>query len=168
MEALEVIAVTDTLDAAGIRTGMTGGWGIDALLRRQTRPHGDVDLGLEAADVDEAIRALAALGYMVVLDERPARLVLQADRGRVDLHPIVWDRYGRGVQTGLDGDAFVYPPGSLDTGGEIAGRPVRCATPELQLTFHEHYDPRAQDRQDMSALAEAFDLRLPAAYADPP
>lgn len=168
MEAIEVIAVVDELHAAGIRTGITGGWGIDALLRRQTRPHGDVDLGLAAADVDDAVRALAALGYAVALDERPARLVLRGDRGRVDLHPIVWDGRGRGVQTGLDGELFVYPARSLDAAGEIAGRRVQCGTPELQLSFHAHYEPRPNDRQDMAALAAAFGLQLPAAYGDPP
>ena len=151
----------DALDTAGVRAGITGGWGIDALLRQQTRPHGDVDLGVSSQAVNVAIGALRPLGYAVVTDDRPARIVLTSDSGLVDLHPIVWNVSGSGIQTGLDDATFVYPVGSLDAEGEIAGRIVRCATPELQLSFHQHYEPRDHDRRDMAALAAAFDLSPP-------
>jgi lincosamide nucleotidyltransferase A/C/D/E len=162
----EVIRVLDALEAAGIPAGITGGWGIDALLRRETRPHGDLDLGVAAEHVDRASEALTPLGYASSLDERPARVVLQSPGGGVDLHPIVWEPSGAGVQTGLAGEVFEYPAGSLDAEGEIAGRAVRCATPELQLAFHAHYEPRDHDRRDMAALADEFGLSLPPAYVD--
>jgi lincosamide nucleotidyltransferase A/C/D/E len=164
MTAGAVIEVIDALEAAGVRAGITGGWGIDALLRRETRPHGDLDLGIDKETVATAIDALARLGYAVELDQRPARVELAGPNGRVDLHPIVWDADGAGRQTGLDGEVFGYPPGSLDAIGMIGGREVRCGTLELQLTFHSHYAPRDHDRRDMAALAEAFDLELPASY----
>jgi lincosamide nucleotidyltransferase A/C/D/E len=164
VNATEVLRVLDALDAAGIGWGITGGWGIDALLRRETRTHGDVDLGIASDAVDAAIEALASLGYGLDVDERPARVVLRSSDGQVDLHPIVWAPSGSGVQTGLGGERFDYPPGSLDAEGEIGGRLVRCGTPELQLTFHEHYEPRDHDRRDMAALATAFGLTLPAPY----
>lgn len=156
MEASEVVAVLDALDRAGVRVGITGGWGVDALLGRQTRPHRGLDLGVPADSVDDAIHALAALGYSLAIDQRPARLELHAERGRVDLHPIVWDGTGRGIQTGFDGQVFEYPPGSLDAVGEIAGRKVRCGTPQLQWVFHQGYELGADDREDMMALAAAF------------
>ena len=37
MAGAEVLRVLDALEAAGVRAGITGGWGIDALLRRETR-----------------------------------------------------------------------------------------------------------------------------------
>jgi lincosamide nucleotidyltransferase A/C/D/E len=166
MEAAEVLRVLDALDAAAIRAGITGGWGIDALLRRETRPHGDVDLGVASVAVDGAIAALRRLGYVVAVDDRPARVVLTSGVGQVDLHPIVWQPSGAGVQTGLDGETFDYPAGSLDGEGEIGGRSVRCGTPELQVAFHTHYQPRDHDRRDMAALASAFGLSLPASYSD--
>lgn len=166
MQAAEVLHVLDALDAAGVRAGITGGWGIDALLRRETRSHGDVDLGVASGMVDAAIDALRPLGYGVVADERPARVVLTSESGQVDLHPIVWDVSGAGVQTGLHGERFDYPAGSLDAEGEIGGRTVRCGAPELQVAFHSYYEPRDHDRRDMAALAAAFDLSVPPAYAD--
>ena len=164
MAGTEVLRVLDALDTAGIRAGITGGWGIDALLRRETRTHGDLDLGVAAEAVDRAVEALRPLGYAVTLDERPARVVVESDAGRIDLHPIVWGPSGAGLQTGLAGEVFDYPAGSLDADGEIAGRQVRCATPELQLAFHAHYEPRDHDREDMAALAREFGLALPASY----
>jgi lincosamide nucleotidyltransferase A/C/D/E len=166
MEAAEVLRVLDALDAAGIRVGITGGWGIDALLRRQTRPHGDLDLGVASEAVNDAIAALGSLSYVVAADERPARVVMTSEVGQIDLHPIIWQATGAGVQTGLDGESFDYPAGSLDAEGEIGGRPVRCGTPELQVAFHGHYEPRDHDRRDMAALASAFGLSLPASYSD--
>jgi lincosamide nucleotidyltransferase A/C/D/E len=157
--------VLDALDAAGVRAGLTGGWGIDALLRRQTRPHGDVDLGVPSDAIDPAIEALGALGYAIAADERPARVVLTSATGKVDLHPIVMLASGAGVQTGFDGQTFEYPPGSIEAEGEIGGRIVRCGTPELQVTFHRGYEPREHDRLDMAALAEAFGLTLGPPYS---
>jgi lincosamide nucleotidyltransferase A/C/D/E len=166
VDATEVLRVLAALDGAGIRAGLTGGWGVDALLRRQTRVHGDIDLGVPAEAVETAIETLAGIGYVMTLDQRPARLELVGGTGKVDLHPIAWDPTGAGVQTGFDGQTFEYPPGSLDAEGRIGGETVRCATPSLQLTFHERYVPRDHDRADMAALAETFGLSLPPAYRD--
>jgi lincosamide nucleotidyltransferase A/C/D/E len=166
MEASEVLRVLDVLEAGGVGAGVTGGWGIDALLRRETRPHGDVDLGVSSDAVDAAIVALRGLGYAIAVDERPARVVLDGPDGKVDLHPILMHASGTGVQTGFNGQTFEYPPGSLDAEGEIGGRSVRCATPALQIAFHRGYEPRENDRLDMAALAEAFDLMLEPPYSE--
>jgi lincosamide nucleotidyltransferase A/C/D/E len=165
VDATEVLRVLEALEAAGVRAGVTGGWGIDALLRRQTRDHGDVDLGVPSDLIDAAIEALRSLDYAVAADERPARIVLKSVNGQVDLHPIVRLRSGAGVQTGFDGQTFEYPPGSLEAEGEIGGRIVRCGTPDLQVTFHRGYEPREHDRLDMAALAEAFGLTLEPPYS---
>jgi len=165
MGAPEVLRVLDALEAAGVRTGVTGGWGIDALLRRETRTHGDIDLGVTSDAVDAAIAALRRHGYAIATDERPARVVLNGRDGKVDLHPIVMLPSGAGVQTGFNGQTFDYPPGSLEAEGEIGGRLVRCATPALQLAFHRGYPPREHDRQDMAALAEDFDVTLEPPYS---
>jgi lincosamide nucleotidyltransferase A/C/D/E len=166
MDAEEVLRVLDALEVAVVRAGVTGGWGIDALLRRQTREHGDVDLGIPSDAIDGGIEALRSIGYTIATDERPARVVLTSATGKVDLHPIVVLPSGAGVQTGFDGQTFEYQPGSLEAEGEIDGRIVRCGTPELQVTFHRGYEPREHDRRDMSALADAFGLTLDAPYSD--
>lgn len=165
MQGSEVLRVLGALDAAGIQAAITGGWGIDALLGRQTRLHSDVDLGLSVDDVEVAIEALRRSGYRVVDDQRPARLSLASQDGQVDLHPIRFDESGRGLQTGF-GETFEYPPGSLEEEGRIEGQKVRCGTPELQVTFHLGYEPKLHDRQDMKALAETFHMALPPDYSN--
>ena len=166
MDSNEVVRVLDSLEGVGVRAGVTGGWGIDGLLRRQTREHGDLDLGVPRSAIQAAIEALAAMRYTVTADDRPARIVLVGPDGAVDLHPIEMLPSGAGVQTGFDGQMFEYPPGSLEAEGEIGGRVVRCGTPELQVTFHRGYEPREHDRRDMAALADAFGLTLGPPYSD--
>jgi aminoglycoside-2''-adenylyltransferase len=69
---LETLAV---LDAAGLRTVMLGGWGVDALVGRELRKHSDLDLALEAGDLDRAIEVLASLGFELWnSDDAPAAL----------------------------------------------------------------------------------------------
>lgn len=164
MTAGDVVAVLDRLDAAGIAVSVAGGWGVDALLGRETRTHGDLDLAIDADLVDDAVGALAGLGLAIVADERPARLAVGDAARQVDLHPVAPRPHGTGRQTGLRGEVYVYPPGSTDASGTIGGRRVRCLTPELLLRFHLGYDPRPIDRADMAALAEQFGLELPSPY----
>ena len=163
MPAREVLRILRAFEVAQIEVGVTGGWGIDALLRRQTRSHADLDLGVSADLVPAAIAVAEAVGYVVEEDQRPVRLVLRGERGQIDLHPIAWDATGTGVQRGFNGQVFVYPPGSLAADGEIAGHRVRCGTPELQLAFHQGYDATDRDRRDMAELAASFNLSLPEA-----
>jgi lincosamide nucleotidyltransferase A/C/D/E len=161
MSGADVLRVLDALALEGIAAGITGGWGMDALLGRQTREHGDVDLGIAAGRVNDALRVLEDLGYAVIADERPARIALVGPGGGVDVPPIEFSPTGAGTQTGFDRQRFAYPAGSLDHDGVIDGRHVRCGSPTLQIAFHRGYPPRDHDRADMALLAEAFGLALP-------
>jgi lincosamide nucleotidyltransferase A/C/D/E len=44
MAAADVLDVLQALAEAGVWASVEGGWGVDALLHRQTRQHGDLDL----------------------------------------------------------------------------------------------------------------------------
>ncbi|WP_445256543.1 nucleotidyltransferase domain-containing protein [Nocardioides aurantiacus] len=44
MELQDLVDLLDALDDLGAAYWLDGGWGVDALLGDQTRPHGDVDL----------------------------------------------------------------------------------------------------------------------------
>lgn len=146
-----------------------GGWGVDALLGAETRPHDDLDVVMEMAHLDAARNALHALGFVLAADELPTRCVLRdAGDRRIDVHPVVFDSEGGGLQRQPDGSDFRYPPEGLAGSGTIAGRSVRCLSAELQVRCHLAYEPDEDDRHDVRLLCERFGLELPAAFARGP
>jgi lincosamide nucleotidyltransferase A/C/D/E len=152
MGAAQVLRVVSALQAAGCRVWLGGGWGVDALVGRQTRVHRDLDLAVDAAREHEVLTVLAGLDYVVETDWRPVRVELAAPVRRwVDVHPVVFDEHGDGLQAGLDGTSFRYPRDCF-TSGVIAGRAVPCLSAEQQLRFHSGYVPRPQDDADLALL----------------
>jgi lincosamide nucleotidyltransferase A/C/D/E len=148
----DVLAVHGVLRAAGVAHWIGGGWGVDALVGAQTRPHRDLDLALDAARLGEAVRLLGELGYAPETDWRPVRLELAAAGERwVDLHPVVFDGSGDGRQAGPEGSHFDYPAVDLVT-GSVEGHRLPCLSVRRQLVFHSGYDPRAVDLADLALL----------------
>lgn len=114
LSAGEVLRVLAALHTGGQQAWVAGGWGVDALLGRQTRVHRDLDLAVDATDrsVDEALVVLHGLGYEIETDWRPVRVELAAQGERwVDLHPVAFDVQGTGWQANVaDLPPFRYPP----------------------------------------------------------
>jgi lincosamide nucleotidyltransferase A/C/D/E len=165
MDPAQVIQVLDRLEQEGVTAWLDGGWGVDALLGEQTRPHEDLDLAIARSDCPRAQDALAALGFKPAPEVEPglpARLVLRAGDGRqVEFHPLIFDVDGNGWQELHEGGWGLYPVHGLQGRGEIAGRAVRCTTPELQLRHHLGYPLADRDRHDLRLLARRFGLPLP-------
>ena len=157
MDAQEVHRILDALDGAGVGHCVAGGWGVDALVGAQTRDHRDLDLLVDSRDFDRCREVLNTMGYEPETDWLPVRLEVAAPGKRwVDLHPVVMDTAGNGVQQGLDDTTFSYPR-EVFTLGVVDERIVPCVTAELQLRVHQGYDLRPQDEHDLrqiSGLAE--------------
>ena len=66
MEAQWAVAVVARLTESGVSLWLDGGWGVDALLGSQTRPHDDLDLIVRLDDVGQLEDALAQIGYVRV------------------------------------------------------------------------------------------------------
>lgn len=163
MPLAEVLAVLGALSGAGCRFWAGGGWGIDALVGRQTRAHRDLDLAVDVRDEDRAMWALQSLGYRVETDWRPVRVELvRPGVGWVDLHPVAFDEAGYGRQAGLNGGFFDYPPDAFGVGA-LTGRAVPCLSRDQQLRFHRGCELRDVDRHDLQLL-EGRDL----AFWEPP
>ena len=169
MNADDVLAVLDRLDEAGVSWCLDGGWGVDALVRHETRPHEDLDIVVSRASLERGVIALAPLGYAhdgSVEPGLPARLVVRAPGGRqVDFHPVVFMPSGDGLQELGDGTWALYPAEGLAGEGEIGGRPVRCITAELQLRHHEGYERTEIDRHDVALLARLAGVAPPPSSA---
>ncbi len=152
MDLGEVLGVLADLTEAGCSVWVAGGWGVDALVGRQTRLHRDLDLALDADNETVALRALERRGYRLETDWRPVRVELVAEgRGWVDVHPVVFDATGHGRQADLDGGRFDYPPDAFDQGALGAVR-VPCLSLDQQLRLHTGYQPRPIDLFDLALL----------------
>jgi lincosamide nucleotidyltransferase A/C/D/E len=114
VDAAAVLEVLERLETAGCRCWVAGGWGVDALVGKQTREHHDLDLALDARSETAALGVLHRLGYEIETDWRPTRIELAAAGARwVDVHPVHFDAAGHGRQADLDGGFFEYPAGCL-------------------------------------------------------
>jgi lincosamide nucleotidyltransferase A/C/D/E len=152
MELAEVIVVLTAVRSTGCRYWLEGGWGVDALVGRQTRPHRDVDVDFEANYERDVMEALAGLGYSVETDWRPNRVELSASGGRrVDLHPLVIDENGDARQAALDGGWHEFHRSWFIT-GNLGGVTVPCVSIEAQRLFRTGYELRIVDRLDLAHL----------------
>lgn len=151
MPAEEVLAVVDWLEARGAVHVITGGWAVDALVGRATRPHRDLDVIVEAGACDGLARWLRGRGYEVVVDWLPIRVELRRGRCGVDLHPMEVDGRGDGVQAGFGTQVFEHRAADR-TRGRIGGRRVVVATAARLMELHRGYEPRPEDLHDIALL----------------
>jgi len=163
MTATDAVAIIRLLEQNHIDVCVDGGWGVDALLGEQTRPHQDLDIAIPHKDATLIRTVLWANGYGEVPrdDSWECNFVLGDDHGHlVDVHTYAYDSTGKLVY-GLQ-----YPLDSLNGRGAIAGHPVKCITPEWMVKFHTGYKLDDNDYHDVKALCRRFGIALPGEYAD--
>lgn len=157
-------------DQGRIRCWVVGGWGVDALLGRCTRPHKDLDVLLALGEHAHAWRLLHERGYRlayrweecvdvpgVLLNGtgQPTAYVLEDQSGRlVDVH-VLDDREHE--LTPLWATDRVLIAGALDASGTIDGLPVRCMSARMQLLAHEGYELPDEHRADVVLLQQLAD-----------
>jgi lincosamide nucleotidyltransferase A/C/D/E len=66
----EMLGILADLAEAGCAVWVAGGWGVGALVGRQTWLHRDLDLALDARHEAGALRALECRGYRLETDWR--------------------------------------------------------------------------------------------------
>jgi len=167
MIASDVIKIYTDLENLGVTIWIDGGWGVDALLGEQTRPHKDLDIAIQERDVPQLRALLEARGYKEIKlqDSRPWNFVLGDENGReVDLHVIVLDDHGNGFYGPIE-KGVMYPAASLTGTGSIDGRIVKCISAEWVVKFHSGYKLKEKDFRDVSALCKKFGIGLPESFA---
>ncbi|HEU5301472.1 MAG TPA: aminoglycoside nucleotidyltransferase [Acidimicrobiia bacterium] len=167
MPEADAVAILDALADAGVGIWVDGGWAVDALLGRQTRPHRDLDLTLEHCDEADLLATLGARGLREK-DEpyaRPFNYILEDDDGHeIDLHIVELDERGNGDYGGDGGKS--YTASALSGRGTLGGRAVRCIAAAELVGFHTDYELRGSDFHDVALLCEAFDIPLPEEHRD--
>ncbi len=169
ISAQDVLNLYTLLESLGIRIWIDGGWGVDALLGEQTRPHADLDIAIEQQHLPALRALLEGCGYRDVPrdDTQPWNFVLGDHAGRlVDVHAIVLDAQGNGLY-GPSEMGVMYPASSLTGRGSILGRAVRCISAADMVQFHTGYTPRPHDFADVRALCARFNIPLPPDFEKP-
>ena len=161
MTAQDVIAFVQLLNQHDIEVYIDGGWGVDALLGEQTRPHSDLDIAVAHKDVPQIRALLEARGYRDVPrdDTWECNFVLGDDEGRlIDIHSYTFDAEGNTIY------GVAYPYASLSGTGSIDGFPVKCISPAWMVKFHTGYELDKGDYHDVKLLCQRFGIALPAEY----
>lgn len=155
----DAIELIDRFEKAGIEVVIDGGWGVDALLGQQTRPHLDLDIALPASHGPRIRSLLTEMGFgqIPTADTWEHNWVVQ-DRNlrRVDVHTFVLDQAGRNM------GGVAYHAHHLTVRGAIGDRAVRCIPVDVMIEFHLGYEQDEGDYLDVLALCEAYGQPLPA------
>jgi lincosamide nucleotidyltransferase A/C/D/E len=167
MTAGDVTEIYSKFSKLGIRIWIDGGWCVDALLERQTRPHKDLDIAIQEKDVATFENVLGTQGYRRIKPEieRPFNFVVGDDEGHeIDVHVIVLNEQGNGIY-GPAENGKMYPADSLQGSGTIDGHSVSCISPEWTVRFHSGYELKEKDFKDVSAICEKYGIQLPREYS---
>jgi lincosamide nucleotidyltransferase A/C/D/E len=153
VESSDVVDLFREFAAAELRAWLAGGWAVDAIVGRQTRGHGDMDLAVDIRDLPSLLDLLGERDFVVTTDWAPSRLELTDPEGRVvDVHPVTFAGDGSGHQAGhAGGDGFHYATDGFAT-GTIDGYAIPCLSAGQQLSFRQGYEPRAADLHDIALL----------------
>ncbi len=163
MTADDVIETVRLFNQYGIEIIIDGGWGVDALLSEQTRPHQDLDVAVFHKDVPIIRSILEERGYREVPrdDSWECNFVYGDDQGHlIDIHSCTFDKEGNNIF------GVAYPFESLNGSGDICGQSVRCIPPDWLVKFHSGYELDENDFQDVKLLCRKFDIPLPEEFEE--
>jgi len=163
ISAEHAAALYERAYGAGIRCWVMGGWGVDALLGTQTRPHHDLDLLVLAEDLPRFDEVMTTAGFVqreVGEDENewitlagaewPTAFVMSDASGcELDVHAV--EISGRRAIPRC-AVPWTFPDGALEGNGVIGGTTVACLSVEGQLGAHTGYEPSENHVRDMTVL----------------
>ena len=164
MTVADVLGLQALLLRRGAEWCIVGGWGVDALLGEQTRPHEDLDVLVRADQLRTTLDVLRAQGLQHAYSwEENVPLAGPGDFTGLDSAFVLADLAGREVDIHVyadggydlrplwDTDRLLAPP-DLAAEGMIGGEPVACLTIEKQLEFHCGYELPMTHRLDVERL----------------
>jgi lincosamide nucleotidyltransferase A/C/D/E len=170
VSAEDVIHIYQYLSNNGIPVWLNGGWGVDALLGEQTRPHKDLDVFVLVDDVNLLCGLLSRESYSMkelwsenlwVVDTKGIKtatgFVLHDPEGReLDVHAIRFDERGNGIPAWEESEGFILTSQDLAGAGSIAGFVVQCITADKQMLCHTGYELPEKQSPDLKFLHDKF------------
>ena len=162
MNEENVVDLLKNAELIDVAVWIDGGWGVDALLGRQTRPHNDIDIFVQKKDAEAFMKMLSLNGYRETKMEYTTgdhTAWLNSGDRIIDLHLFEFTEAGT-----LRFENEIYPADALDGKGIIGGITVRCLTAEAQLLYHQGYEHKEKDVHDVLLLCKTFGLSIPEEY----
>jgi len=171
MQEPQVASFYVDMEARGIELWLIGGWGIDALLGRQTREHHDLDVLVEVASLERFRHRLLELGFDFQYvwdnetwwvhddswsgsDDQPTAFVYAHRDGReIDAHVI--RREQDGTITTLWTSPHQVTAEGLNGSGVVGAQHVRCLTATMQRQAHTGYELPPHQIADLQLLSQA-------------
>jgi lincosamide nucleotidyltransferase A/C/D/E len=175
VSADEVISIYRLLSNHNIPVWLTGGWGIDALLGEQTRPHHDLDVIMLVDDVRSLFVVMDQEGYtykelwsenLWTVDAHGNRtetafFLRDPDGRELDAHAMRMNEHGNGIPAWERVEGFFFTPQDLSGEGMVGGFPVRCVSAENQMNCHVGYVLPEKQVPDLRRLHEKFGVAYP-------
>jgi hypothetical protein len=155
MPIATVLIAMAALEAGGVEVALMGGWGADALIGKQLRPHHDLDLIVNRDHLDKALMALYAIGFVEWF-----RNVSPTSFGDLQLEAVVVVRDPAMRVVDLHSMRFDRPRPALAE-GTIGGRRVSCMSAELQIQANAKSRARSRRvkrryRKNLAAATQAL------------
>jgi len=140
MQATAVVQFWEWARAAGLNICIDGGWAVDAMLGKQTRPHSDLDIALRPDSWEHNFVLQTVSGDTI-------------DAHSYELHSDGSNKFG-----------VAYIAEHLCGEGIILGARVRCVPPHWLVLFHAGYEVDETDWHDVRLLCERFGIPIPDIY----
>ena len=160
----DVFWILDLFKSAGVRVRVDGGWGVDALLREQTRPHYDLDIVIRHTDLAACEQVMERACFRILGFDGPHNFVLIDDeRHEVDVHLIDLTSSridGQGIEV-YGPNGLPYKVGSLEGTGMILDRQVGCLAAEFRYGWYSGFELTKAQIRDVIAMHERFGSPLP-------
>ena len=159
MSEHDVIDFLKNAERIEVEVWIDGGWGVDALVGHQTRPHNDIDIFIQKKDTTEFTKMLKSNGYRETqMDYTTVDHTAWCDDHdrTIDLHLFEFAEAGT-----LRFENEIYSSHILNGKGLIGGIAVRCLTAEAQILYHQSYEQKEKDRHDVLLLCKTFGLPIP-------
>jgi lincosamide nucleotidyltransferase A/C/D/E len=162
MSAVRAREIYQLLTGQGIRCWVVGGWGIDALLGRESRAHKDLDVLLVSCEHLGAWQLLHRAGFLLAYRWEENEDVVWDGAGGITLPTayVLSDREESQIDVHVLGDDLspmwitdrALIVGALEASGTIDGLTVACMSAPMQRIAHTGYVLPQEQRRDLQLL----------------
>ena len=146
-----------------IKVYLDGGWGVDALLKRESRIHNDIDLFVELKQYHDYIYVIKQHEFEEVNTDytTDGHTVWKDDKQRIiDLHCFEF------TDDGIVYEGDIFPSKTFSGIGKVGDITVSCIEPLSQVMLHLGYEHDKNDVHDVMLLCQTFQIAIPDEYKE--